>query len=39
MVESVIQLKSGINVSAKNISVKKIVFGILLHVVARMVNI
>ena len=44
MVESVIQIKSGImmnvSVSEKNIiHVKKIIFGILLHVVANMVNI
>ena len=44
VVESVIQIKSGITInvyaSAKNIIyVKKIIFGILLHVVAKMVNI
>ena len=44
MVESVIQMKSGIminvNASAKNIAyVKKFIFGILLHVVAKIVSI
>ena len=44
MLENVIQIKSGItinvNVSVKNITyVKKIIFEILLHVVAKMVNI
>ena len=44
MVKSVIQIKSGIKInvdaSAKNIIyVKKIIFGILMHVVAKMVNI
>ena len=44
MEESVIQIKSGImihvDVSVKNIIyVKKITFGILLHVVVKMVNI
>ena len=44
MVESVIQIKSGITInndaSAKKIThVKKLLFGILLHVVAKMVNI
>ena len=44
MVESVIQIKNEIMIniyaSAKNIkNVKKIIFGILLHGVARMVNI
>ena len=44
MEENVIQIKSGItisvDVSVKNIIyVKKIVFGILLHVVLKMVNI
>ena len=44
MVENMIQIKSGIlidvDASAKNIiCVKKIVFGILLHVVAKMANI
>ena len=44
MLENVIQFKSGItinvNVSVKNILyVKKIIFGILLHVVVKMVNI
>ena len=44
MVENVIQIKSGIminvDVSAKNtIYVKKITFGTLLHVIAKMVNI
>ena len=44
MVENVIQIKSGIainvDVSVKNIIyVNKIIFGILLHVVAKMVNI
>ena len=44
MVESVIQIKNeitiNVHVSAKNIIlVKKIIFGILLHVVAKMVNI
>ena len=44
MEENVIQIKSGItisvDVSVKNIIyVKKIVFGILLHVVVKMVNI
>ena len=43
MVESVIQMKSGIminaNASAKNIAyVKKFIFGILLHVVAKIVS-
>ena len=44
MEENVIQIKSeitiNVNDSAKNITyVKKIIFGILLHVVAKMVNI
>ena len=44
MVRSLIQIKSGIminvNVSVKNlIYVKKIIFGILLHVAAKIVNI
>ena len=44
MVENVIQIKKGtminIDVSLKNIIyVKKIIFGILLHVVAKMVSI
>ena len=44
MVESLIQIKSGIMInvdgSVKNIIyVKKIIFGILLHVVVKMVNI
>ena len=44
MVENVIQIKKGtminIDVSIKNIIyVKKIIFGILLHVVAKMVSI
>ena len=44
MVENVIQIKSGITInvdmSVKNIIyVKKIIFGILLHAVAKMVNI
>ena len=44
MKENVIQIKSGIIINvdacAKNIIyVKKIIFGILLHVVAKMVNI
>ena len=44
MVENVIHIKNGIMIdvdaSAKNIIyVKKIIFGILLHVVAKMVNI
>ena len=44
MVESVIQIKSriaiNVDASTKNITyVKKIIFGILLHVVAKMVNI
>ena len=44
MLENVIQIKSGItinvNVSVKNITyVKKVIFEILLHVVAKMVNI
>ena len=43
MVENVIQIKSGIminvDVSAKNIYVKKTIFEILLHVVAKMENI
>ena len=43
MEQNVIQIKCGIminvDVSAKNISVKKFIFGILLHVVAKMVNI
>ena len=44
MVENVIQIKSGIRInvdmSVKNIIyVKKIIFGILLHAVAKMVNI
>ena len=44
MVENVIQIKSGITInvdmSVKNIIyVKKIIFGILLHAVATMVNI
>ena len=44
MVENVIQIKSGIRInvdmSVKNIIyVKKIIFGILLHPVAKMVNI
>ena len=42
MVESVIQIKSGITINvdanAKNIYVKKIIFGILLHEVVKMVN-
>ena len=44
MVENAIQIKSGITInvdaSTKNIIyMKKIIFGILLHVVAKMVNI
>ena len=43
MEENVIQINDGIrinvNVSIKNIYVKRIIFGILLHVVAKMVNI
>ena len=43
MEESVIQIKSGIAInndaSAKNIYVKNIIFGILLPVVVKMVNI
>ena len=44
MVESEIQIKSGITInvdaSAKSIIyVKKVIFGILLHVVAKLVNI
>ena len=44
MVENVIQIKSGITISvdaiAKNIAyVKNIIFGILLHVVVKMVNV
>ena len=43
MVVSVIQIKSGIMInvdaSAKNIYVKKIILGIVLHVVAKMENI
>ena len=43
MEEDVIQVNGGIrinvNVSIKNIYVEKIIFGILLHVVAKMVNI
>ena len=43
MVENLIQIKSGIilnvDTSSKNIYVKKIVIGILLYVVAKMVNI
>ena len=43
MVENVIQINGGIminvDVSVKNMYVKKIIFGILLHVVAKMVNI
>ena len=44
MVENVIQIKSGITISvdaiAKNITyVKNIIFGILLHVVVKMVNV
>ena len=43
MVENVIQIKSGIMInvdaSAKNIYVKKIILGIILHAVAKMVNI
>ena len=43
MEEDVIQINDGIrinvNVSIKNIYVEKIIFGILLHVVAKMVNI
>ena len=44
MVENVIQIKSGITInvdmSVKNITyVKKIIFGILQHAVAKMVNI
>ena len=43
MVENVIHPKSGImtnaDASIKNIYVKKNIFGILLHVVAKMVNI
>ena len=44
MIESVIQIKSGIMInvdaSPKNIiHVKKVIFGILLHAVAKMVNI
>ena len=43
MVQNVIQIKSGIminiDVSVKNIiDVKKIIFGILLHIVAKMIN-
>ena len=44
MVESVIQIKNGITInvdtSAKNITyVKKVIFGILLHVLTKMVDI
>ena len=43
MKENVIQFKSGItinvNASIKNIYMRKFVFGILLHVLAKMVNI
>ena len=43
MEENVIQMKSGItinlDVSVKNIYVKRIIFGILLHVVGKIVNI
>ena len=43
MEENVIQIKSGIminvDVSVKNIHVKKKIFGILVHVVAKMENI
>ena len=43
MDENVIQIRGGItinvDVSVKNIYVKKIIFGILLHVVVKMVNI
>ena len=43
MVENLIQIKSGIilnvDTSSKNIYVKKIIIGILLYVVAKMVNI
>ena len=43
MVENITKVKSGImpnvDVSVKNIYVKKIVFGILLHAVAKMVHI
>ena len=43
MVQRVIQIKSGIMInfdaSGKNIYVKKIIFGILLHVVVKMENI
>ena len=43
MVENVIQIKKGIiinfDVSVKNIYAKKIIFGIQLHVVAKMVSI
>ena len=43
MEEDVIQINGGIrinvSVSIKNIYVEKIIFGILLHVVAKMVNI
>ena len=43
MVESVIQIKSGITINAdasvKNImNVKNIIFGIMLHVLAKMIN-
>ena len=43
MVESVIQIKSGITInvdaSVKNImNVKSIIFGIMLHVLAKMIN-
>ena len=42
MVERVAQVRSGItinvDVSAKNIYVKKIIFGFLLHIVAKMIN-
>ena len=42
MVESVIQNKRGelinVDASAKNIYMKKIIFGILLHGVAKMIN-
>ena len=43
MVENVIQIKNGItiivDVSAKNIYVKTIIFGILLHAVVKIANI
>ena len=43
VVENVIQIKSGIMINAdvttKNIFVKRIIFGILLHVVAKVVNV